>query len=169
MRQREGSAAAFDVCWERDVMVETRDGVRLASDLYFPARDGRRVEGRFPVILERTPYDKRGLGVVSTAKFFARHGYVGAIQDVRGRFASEGAWYPFACEAPDGYDTVEWLGTQEWSAGKVGTIGLSYSGSDQHALATLAPPHLAAMFRPRRCRTTTPGPCGRAARPSSGS
>ena len=146
MSPREGSAAAYDVCWEREVMVEARDGVRLATDLYFPAREGRRADGGFPVILERTPYDKRGLGVVSTAKFFARHGYIAAIQDVRGRFASEGEWYPFACEGPDGYDTVEWLGTQSWSDGRVGTIGLSYSGSDQHALATLAPPHLVAMF-----------------------
>ena len=143
---RAGSAAIYDVLAEREVMVPMRDGVRLATDLYFPALDGQRAPGRFPVLLERTPYNKHGLGGVKTAKFFARHGYVTAIQDVRGRFASEGEWYAFALEGPDGYDTVEWLGTQEWSDGKVGTIGLSYSGSDQHALATLHPPHLAAMF-----------------------
>lgn len=144
--ERQGSPAAYDVVAEREVMIPLRDGVRLATDLYFPALDGRRAPGRFPVILERTPYDKRGLGSVAAAKFFARHGYVAALQDVRGRFNSEGEWYAFAREGEDGFDTVEWLGAQEWSSGKVGTVGLSYSGSDQHALATLDPPHLGAIF-----------------------
>src|SRR5690242_18886923 len=108
------SAQQYDVIWERDVMVPMRDGVRLATDLYFPAVDGGQAPGAFPVILERTPYDKRGLGSVATAKFFARHGYVCALQDVRGRFNSEGEWYAFAKEGPDGYDAVEWLGTQPW-------------------------------------------------------
>lgn len=142
----QASAAVYGVVWERDVMVPMRDGVRLATDLYLPARGGARAEGTFPVIVERTPYDKRGAGLVATAKRFARHGYAVALQDVRGRFRSEGDWYPFALEAPDGYDTVEWLGTRDWSNGKVGTMGCSYSGSDQHALANLGPPHLAAMF-----------------------
>lgn len=123
-----------------------RDGVTLATDLYFPAHGDSPAPGRFPVILERTPYNKHGLGSVATAKFFARHGYVAAIQDVRGRFGSGGEWYPFALEGEDGYDAVEWLGTRDWCDGQVGTIGLSYSGSDQHALATLRPPHLAAIF-----------------------
>jgi uncharacterized protein len=145
MTERQGSPQAFGVTWERNVMVPMRDGVRLATDLYFPESGGSRASGSFPVIVERTPYDKRGLGLVAKGKFFARQGYVGAIQDVRGRFASEGEWYAFAKEGPDGYDTVEWLGTQPWSNGKVGTIGASYAGSDQHALANLNPPHLAAM------------------------
>ena len=69
-----------------------------------------------------------------------------AIQDVRGRFKSEGDWLPFFDEAEDGYDTVEWLGAQPWSDGKVGTMGDSYAGSDQAALATLNPPHLSTMI-----------------------
>ena len=69
-----------------------------------------------------------------------------AIQDVRGRFRSEGEWYPFAHEAPDGYDAVEWLAAQPWSDGKVGTTGRSYPGSAQAALATLNPPHLSTMI-----------------------
>lgn len=146
MSQRQASSPIHDVSWEREVPVPMRDGVRLATDLYFPARRGERQPGRFPVLLERTPYDKHGATLVASAKRFARHGYVVALQDVRGRFASEGDWYPFALEAPDGYDSVEWLGVQEWSTGRVGTMGCSYSGSDQHALANLAPPHLAAMF-----------------------
>ncbi|MFZ0218156.1 MAG: CocE/NonD family hydrolase, partial [Candidatus Dormiibacterota bacterium] len=139
-------AATHDVLAERGVMVTMRDGVRLATDLYLPAASGGRAPGRYPALLERTPYSRQGLGSVATARFFARHGYAVALQDVRGRYDSEGEWYPFALEGPDGYDTVEWLGTRDWCDGQVGTIGLSYSGSDQHALATLAPPHLAAMF-----------------------
>ncbi|MBT5711391.1 CocE/NonD family hydrolase, partial [Candidatus Poribacteria bacterium] len=79
-------------------------------------------------------------------KYFARRGYVCVIQDVRGRFASEGQWYAFAKEAPDGYDTVEWLAAQPWCNGSVGTMGDSYCGSDQSALATLNPPHLSTMI-----------------------
>lgn len=142
----EGSAAIFGVIAQRGLRLAMRDGTRLATDLYFPGRDGAVVPGRHPVLLERTPYSRQIASSVAAARFFARHGYVVALQDVRGRYDSEGEWYPFAREENDGFDTVEWLGTQEWSNGKVGTMGLSYSGSDQHALATLAPPHLSAMF-----------------------
>ena len=141
-----GSAQAYDVICDQNVMVAMRDGVSLATDIYFPATGGVRAEGRFPVILERTPYDKRAAGAVTNGKYYARRGYVCAIQDVRGRFGSEGEWYAFAKEAPDGYDTVEWMGTQAWSDGKVGTMGGSYCGSDQSAAATLDPPHLATMI-----------------------
>ena len=112
----------------------------------FPALDGQPAAGKFPVILERTPYDKAAAGNVTNGAYFARRGYICAIQDVRGRFASDGEWYPFAKEAPDGYDTVEWLAAQEWSDGQVGTMGGSYCGSDQSALATLNPPHLTTMI-----------------------
>ncbi|MBI4639335.1 MAG: CocE/NonD family hydrolase [Candidatus Tectomicrobia bacterium] len=142
----EGSHQQYEVICEQNVMIRARDGVGLATDIYFPATDGRRAEGRFPVILERTPYDKRSATNVTNGKYFARRGYVCVIQDVRGRFDSEGEWYAFAKEAPDGYDTVEWLGTQPWSDGKVGTMGGSYCGSDQSALATLNPPHLSTMI-----------------------
>ncbi|MBT7804276.1 CocE/NonD family hydrolase, partial [Candidatus Poribacteria bacterium] len=85
-------------------------------------------------------------GCSARGKYFARRGYVCVIQDVRGRFASEGQWYAFAKEAPDGYDTVEWLAAQPWCNGSVGTMGDSYCGSDQSALATLNPPHLSTMI-----------------------
>ena len=127
-------------------MVPARDGIGLATDLYFPATGGRRSDGKFPVVLVRTPYDKTAPGAVLDARYLARRGYVCAMQDVRGRFASEGEWYAFAKEAPDGYDAVEWLGTQPWSTGRVGTMGDSYAGSDQAALATLDPPHLSTMI-----------------------
>ena len=142
----EGSHQAYDVAIEHNVMAAMPDGVKLAADVYYPALDGARVPGPFPVILERTPYNKAAPAQVTKGKYFARRGYACVIQDVRGRFASEGEWYAFAKEAQDGYTTVEWLGTQPWSTGKVGTMGDSYAGSDQSALATLNPPHLATMI-----------------------
>ena len=142
----EGSHQQYDALCETNFMMPMRDGAGLATDIYFPATEGRRAEGAFPVILERTPYDKAAPRAVTKGKYFARRGYVCALQDVRGRFKSKGEWYAFAKEAPDGYDTVEWLGTQTWSNGKVGTMGDSYAGSDQSALATLDPAHLSTMI-----------------------
>ncbi len=142
----QGSYQQYDVICHTNTMIPMRDGVHLATDIYFPALRGTTVSKKFPVILERTPYDKAAAGNVMNGAYFARRGYVCAIQDVRGRFASEGEWYPFAKEAPDGYDTVEWLAAQKWSDGKVGTMGGSYCGSDQSALATLNPPHLTTMI-----------------------
>ena len=98
------------------------------------------------MILKRTPYKKSAAEYVTHGIYFAKRGYICAIQDVRGRFTSEGEWYPFAKEAADGYDTVEWLAAQPWSDGQVGTMGGSYCGSDQSALATLNPPHLTTMI-----------------------
>lgn len=132
-----------DVVVQKNVFVPMRDGVLLATDLYFPAKGGKPLSGRFPAIMERTPYDKENK--YAEGRFFARHGYVAVMQDVRGRFQSQGEWYPFAKEAPDGYDSVEWVAAQPWCDGNVGTIGGSYCGSDQSALATLNPPHLKAM------------------------
>ena len=79
-----------------------RDEIELATDIYRP-----KAEGKFPVILVRTPYKKEMNEL--QAKFFARRGYVYAVQDCRGRFSSPGVWEPFVNEANDGYDTVEWL------------------------------------------------------------
>lgn len=142
----EGSPQQYDVVCEKNVMMPMRDGVHLATDIYFPAQKGRRTTEQFPVILERTPYDKAAAVHVRNGSYFARRGYVCAVQDVRGRFESEGDWYAFAKEAPDGYDAVEWLATQPWSDGQIGTMGASYAGSDQSALATLNPPHLKTMI-----------------------
>ena len=141
-----GSHQQYDVICESNTMVPMRDSLRLATDIYIPARNGTRADGPFPVILERTPYDKAAAGSVTKGKYFARRGYACAIQDVRGRFKSDGEWYAFAKEAPDGYDTVEWLAAQSWCDGKIGTMGDSYAGSDQSALATLNPSHLATMI-----------------------
>lgn len=137
------TAISLDVYERHDVVVPMRDGVKLACDIYMPAKKDEFVGGAYPVILERTPYDKRQR--TDRGRYFARNGHIFVAQDVRGRFKSEGEWYAFAHEAPDGYDTVEWIARQSWCNGKVGTMGASYAGSDQSALATLNPPHLAAM------------------------
>jgi len=126
---------------EGNVAVPMRDGVTLYADVYRPARDGR-----FPVIVVRTPYGKQRDGVHEALIQFAQRGYAVVIQDTRGRFESEGKWDPFRAEAPDGYDTVEWAAAQPWSNGKVGMYGGSYLGNVQWQAAAQTPPHLVAIF-----------------------
>lgn len=135
--------ATPDLLVESNVMVPLRDGVRLATDIYLPAHDGERVSEPRPLILTRTPYNK--LNHRETAARCVSAGYVFAAQDVRGRYESEGEFYPFAHEGPDGYDAVEWLAAQPWCDGQVGTMGQSYEAAVQSALACLRPPHLSAM------------------------
>lgn len=144
--RRKLSVAEYDVLLAKDLMVPMRDGVSLATDVYRPAQGGEPVEGRFSTLLERTPYNKEGSSYVAKADYFVKRGYVLVVQDCRGRFKSEGAFYIYANESPDGYDSVEWIAKQPWSDGKVGTMGTSYMGWVQSALAILDPPHLASMF-----------------------
>lgn len=129
------SKPTFAVKAQRNVAVQMRDGIILATDVYRPDADGK-----FPVVLVRTPYDRRNLEM--QADFYARRGYVYAAQDCRGRFGSQGAWEPFVNEKTDGYDTIEWLAKQSWSNGKVGMIGGSYLGWVQWFAASQRPPHL---------------------------
>jgi putative CocE/NonD family hydrolase len=143
MAQTGPSRPIYSVRREYNVMVPMRDGVRLSTDVYRPD-----APGRFPVILERTPYDNAMSAPRSydqRGAYYASRGYVYAVQDVRGRYDSEGEWYPLFHEAQDGYDAQEWAGTQSWSSGKVGTIGGSYGGWDQWLPAPLANSHLACM------------------------
>ncbi len=128
---------------EKSVWIPMRDGVRLSTDLYFPERAG----DKLPVVLVRTPYNKNSRRQdKSDARFFAGQGYVVAVQDVRGRFESEGNFLINAAEREDGSDTVTWLARQSWSSGKVGTYGCSYLGEDQIQLAaTRNPNHVAAI------------------------
>jgi putative CocE/NonD family hydrolase len=131
-----GVACTQEERGDRTASVPMRDGVRLATDLYFPAGSGE----PWPVILVRTPYKKERYAEYSS--MFTTHGYVVAVQDVRGRFGSEGQWVPFVHEGPDGFDAVEWLAAQKWSTGKVGMVGSSYDGFVQFAAAVEKPPHL---------------------------
>lgn len=120
--------------------MQTRDGVTLHADIYRPRDDAK-----FPVILMRTPYDKSVNWAVAPAYQLASHGYVVIIQDVRGRYTSQGEWYPFRHESADGYDTVEWAAALPWSNGKVGMMGASYVGATQMLAAIAHPPHLAGI------------------------
>jgi len=133
------SAPEHEVKLESDVGIPMRDGIKLATDIYRPD-----AEGPFPVILVRTPYKKEMSEL--QARYYARRGYVVAIQDCRGRFASSGTWEPFVNEAKDGYDTIEWLARQPWSNGKVGMIGASYLGWVQWWAAGQNPPHLVTII-----------------------
>ena len=126
---------------QRNVEVKMRDGVILRGDVYRPDADGK-----FPVLLQRTPYRRAVWGYdIDFAQRAASHGYVVFIQDVRGRYTSDGDWYPFLHESEDGYDTIEWIAAQPYSNGKVGMFGGSYVGATQMLAAIAHPPHLAGI------------------------
>ncbi len=148
-----------DVAVHSNVMIPMRDGIRLAADIYLPAGTGDADPGPFPVLLERTPYDKTGPRDnertaadarpklrADVASYFARHGYAVVIQDCRGRYASEGVFTKYIGEAEDGFDTMAWIAEQDWCGGRIGTFGLSYAGHTQTAMAALRPPGLTAML-----------------------
>lgn len=136
-----------DFLLDADLRVPMRDGVALSIDLYRPATGGVARPGRFPVLLERTPYGKRRPVLNQAGEYFARHGYVVIMQDVRGRFASEGEWYFLSeQEGPDGFDTMDWIVSQSFCDGRIGTMGLSYSTATQQALAVQRPPGLRSQF-----------------------
>ena len=145
MRQ-EGHTTSQDVITERSVMVPMRDGVRLSTDIYRPAKSGVALEGKFPVLLQRTPYSKAREDLVLEALFFTSHGYVTVLQDCRGRYESEGGFTKYIAEGEDGFDTMAWLAEQPWHQGKVGTYGLSYAAHTQAAAACLKPPNLGCMW-----------------------
>jgi predicted acyl esterase len=137
----------YGVSVTHDVAVTTRDGVDLATDIYRPTRDGEPIEEPQPALLYRTPYDKRTRAhIEQQGRYYAARGYVVALQDVRGRYASDGEFYLLKNEAADGADTVEWLADQPYCDGQVGTMGTSYMAWTQSALATQNPDGLAAMF-----------------------
>lgn len=130
-----------------NVMLPMRDGVRLATDIYFPAIQDQPIEGLLPAIMERTPYDKTRAALIDdSAQYFASRGYVVIYQDTRGRFKSEGTFVKYLKEPYDGYDTLVWIGNQRWSTGEVGTFGISYGAHTQSALAALNPPNLVCTF-----------------------
>jgi putative CocE/NonD family hydrolase len=123
----------------QDVMVPMRDGVKLATDVYLPAANER-----LPVILIRTPYNKSERFAAPVE--FTKSGYALVMQDVRGRWHSEGHWSFLGNDGPDGYDTIEWIAKQPWSNGRVAMWGASYDGGVQHAAALERPPHLTTVL-----------------------
>lgn len=136
-----GCAATPGPRIETDVAVPMRDGVVLRADVYRPAGGGP-----FPVLVFRTPYGKHfaaksdGVHLKAVAR-----GYAVVMQDVRGRYASDGYFDPYRQERKDGYDTIEWAAKQPWSDGRIGTYGLSYPGAVQWLAALEKPPHLVSM------------------------
>ena len=132
------SAESYEVTIDHGVAARMRDGVILRADVYRP-----KSAGQFPVLLERTPYNKSNdadFGLMAAAR-----GFVVVIQDVRGRYTSDGDWYTFIHESNDGYDTVEWAAALPYSNGKVGMWGGSYVGATQMLTAIAHPPHLAGI------------------------
>jgi len=150
--------AGSDYTLLSDVMVTMRDGVRLATDVYLPVTTTTSA-ARFPVILERTPYDKtapsrsertpvnpKPLGRAEVAAFFTRRGYAVVYQDCRGRYKSEGEFVKYLSDGNDGYDTCTWILKQRWCNGRIGTMGLSYAAHTQGALGSAGAPGVMAMF-----------------------
>ena len=126
-------------------MVAMRDGVGLATDIYFPAG-----HGRFPVVLERTPYGRdlisrsectaanaTPMTRVELAQIFTDAGYAVVFQDNRGRHGSEGRFVKYLSDAEDGFDLCTWLVAQPWCDGRICTMGLSYAAHTQAALGCL--------------------------------
>jgi hypothetical protein len=128
------ASASFSV--ERGVEIPMRDGVKLVADVYRP--EG---EGEFPTVLARTPYNRLSEGALKGG-WYAKRGYAFVAQDVRGRFASGGEWFPFVNETRDGSDTLDWIAAQAWSDGRVGMLGASYVGLVQWLAAKSTNPHL---------------------------
>ena len=119
--------APYEVTAKYNVKVRMRDGVGLATQIFRPTSPDR-----FPVIVVRDPYSNGTTDTrVKEANFWASNGFVYIIQSVRGRYDSEGHYYPYIYEINDGYDTQQWAGTQPWSNGRVGTLGASYLATVQ--------------------------------------
>ena len=128
----------YEVQVQYGLGLKLHDGITLWADVFRP-----KAEGKFPVLLTRTPYDRKNS--IDFCMKAAARGYVVIAQDVRGRYGSEGEWYPFKYESQDGYETVEWAAALPYSNGKVGMFGGSYVGATQYLAAIAQPPHLAGI------------------------
>ena len=128
---------SIDMQWA--VKIPARDGVKLNATVFTPHDQ----KGPLPVIFTFTPYI--GDSYTDRAVYFAKHGYVYALVDVRGRGNSGGEFEPFVNEGKDGYDVVEWLAKQPYCNGKVTMWGGSYAGFDQWTVLKEFPPHLATI------------------------
>lgn len=144
-----GLASAADVdlgdITETHVMIPMRDGVRLSAYVYTPPG-----KGPWPVVFEQRYADLKGAETRKSFAKMAEHGYVVCGLNFRGAQQSEGTWVGYRAlawgEKKDGYDACEWLATQPWSNGKVGTFGSSQAGFAQNFLAVTQPPHLVCQY-----------------------
>jgi uncharacterized protein len=143
------SAAPYGVVVDRDLRIPMSDGAFLVADVHRPARNGKAVAGRFPVIVSQTPYNKNVPGANMADDSLVEHGYVQVIADVRGTGGSPGTWLAFSPrEQRDGKDVVDWAASAKrpWSDGKVGLFGASYGGINQIFTAAQHPTGLKAIF-----------------------
>lgn len=158
------SQPKYKVKVEKNVFITMRDGTRLAADIYRPD-----TEGKFPALLGTSPYSKdvqklpvprgpsdqiKGNGGIEAGdtEYFVSRGYIHVIADARGTGFSEGGYRFFTKkEQEDGYDLIEWIGTQPRCNGNVGMLGMSYFGMIQYYIAALNPPHLRAIFPVDAC------------------
>src|SRR5262249_18478150 len=125
---------------DEGVRIPMRDGVALVADVY---RSGSEPT---PTILIRTCFDRKAVERYIVPESVAADGYAGGLQDVRGRFDSEGAFYHGVAEKDDGYDTLEWIAAQSWSDGRIGMTGVSYLAAVQSAAACSGSRHLSSLF-----------------------
>lgn len=140
-----GTDRQFDVYVIHDVMVPMRDGVKLATDVYLPAVQGQPLPGPWPTVVERTPYGKGAfLANTPTGADYAKRGYALVVQDVRGRYNSEGVFLSYSQEGPDGLDTMQWIHDQPWCNRRIGVTGSSYFASTAQAILVQNAPGLAA-------------------------
>jgi putative CocE/NonD family hydrolase len=136
------SQPIYKIKMEIDVRVPMRDGIKLSTDIYRPD-----AKGKFPAILMRTAYHSTVPAYTEIGQFYTPRGYAVVIQDVRGRFDSEGkSWAPLKNDIKDGYDTLDWIGTQPWCNSKIGMIGGSYGGAVQWLVAPLGSPYLKCLI-----------------------
>ena len=130
----------YSVTFDYNVPIMMRDGVTTYADVFRPS-----AEGRVPTLLQRTPYDKSApanrTGTLDAIRA-ASHGFAVVVQDVRGRYTSEGDFYTFFNEINDGRDSIEWVANQSWSDGQVGMYGVSYVGATQWLAAKSGAPAL---------------------------
>lgn len=132
----------FKLSVDRDQMVAMPDGTKLATDVYRP-----KTTDKYPVIVIRTPYNKSAPQPYRhLARLLASQGYVIVVQDVRGKYGSEGEFYPYAYEALDGHTTVDWAGESLWSNGRVGLFGMAYPGSCAWLAARYKSPYLRTLI-----------------------
>ena len=133
----------YSVRFDPNIPLMLRDGTITYVDVFRPD-----ASGRFPALLQRTPYDKSAplcrSGMIDPVGA-AMNGYAVVIQDVRGRYTSDGDFYAFVNEIDDGHDSVEWVASREWCTGKVGMYGPSYIGATQWLAAKSRPPSLTAI------------------------
>lgn len=144
-------APEYKIVCERNIMLPMRDGVKLATDVYRP-----NCPGRYPAIIARTPYSKSGKvhPYRKLGQIYASQGFVFIVQDVRGKYNSDGEFSPYAHEAEDGDTVVSWAGKAKWSNGKVALFGFSYLGSCAWLAAKHQSPYLQAivpMFTNQNC------------------